>query len=75
MNPFNNDTTIKASPVEVASEAVYEEMDYKTNMSTPSEPSEPSTWRRRDLVSMATFRYGIIEIIQKVYSSIIPKSF
>jgi len=57
LNPFTNDNNMKASPVEVASE-VYEEQpsSYKTNMSSPSEPSEGSTWRRRDLVSMATFR-------------------
>lgn len=54
LNPFTNEGTMKASPVEVASE-VYEE-PIKTNLSSPSEPSEASTWRRRDLVSMATFR-------------------
>ena len=55
LNPFTNDGNMKASPVEVASE-VYEE-PIKTNLSSPSEPSEASTWRRRDLVSMVTFRY------------------
>lgn len=56
LNPFTSDNNqIKVAPVEVASE-VCEEADYKTNMSSPSEPSEGSTWRRRDLVSMATFR-------------------
>lgn len=57
LNPFTTDSNLKASPVEVASE-VYEEPtnNYKTNLSSPSEPSEASTWRRRDLVSMTTFR-------------------
>lgn len=44
---------------------VCEEIDYKTNMSTPSEPSEASTWRRRDLVSMATFRLTTVEVIRQ----------
>lgn len=59
LNPFTADNSIssRTAAVEVASE-VCEEIDYKTNMSSPSEPSEGSTWRRRDLVSMATFRYG-----------------
>lgn len=58
LNPFtaDNSSSSRAAVVEVASE-VCEEIDYKTNMSSPSEPSEGSTWRRRDLVSMATFRY------------------
>lgn len=58
LNPFtaDNSGSSRAAAVEVASE-VCEEIDYKTNMSSPSEPSEGSTWRRRDLVSMATFRY------------------
>lgn len=55
LNPFTNDNNIKVSPVEVASE-VCEELPYKTNMSSPSEPSDACSWRRRDLVSMATFR-------------------
>ncbi len=56
LNPFTSDPNqLKASPVEVASE-VCEEPQLKTNMSSPSEPSEASSWRRRDLVSMATFR-------------------
>lgn len=65
LNPFTGDNSnarsavAAASAVEVASE-VCEELDYKTNMSSPSEPSEGSTWRRRDLVSMATFRYFAI---------------
>ncbi|XP_031623665.1 UHRF1-binding protein 1-like isoform X3 [Contarinia nasturtii] len=65
LNPFNTDNaTTKANTVEVASE-VCEEVDYKTNMSSPSEPSEASTWRRRDLVSMATFRLTTVEIIRQ----------
>uniref|UniRef100_W8B936 UHRF1-binding protein 1-like n=1 Tax=Ceratitis capitata TaxID=7213 RepID=W8B936_CERCA len=65
LNPFTNDTNLKASPVEVASE-VLEEPDYnKTNLSSPSEPSEVSTWRRRDLVSMATFRLTTVELIRQ----------
>ncbi|KAH8329538.1 hypothetical protein KR074_012549, partial [Drosophila pseudoananassae] len=66
LNPFTNDNNMKASPVEVASE-VYEEQpsSYKTNASSPSEPSEGSTWRRRDLVSMATFRLTTVELIRQ----------
>lgn len=44
---------------------VCEEGDFKTNMSSPSEPSETSTWRRRDLVSMATFRLTTVEFIRQ----------
>lgn len=63
LNPFTNDSSnVRAANVEVASE-VCEEVDYKTNMSSPSEPSEGSTWRRRDLVSMATFRYETTSIV------------
>ncbi|KAL7740311.1 hypothetical protein ACLKA6_018757 [Drosophila palustris] len=54
-----------ASPVEVASEVYEEPSSYKTNMSSPSEPSEASTWRRRDLVSMATFRLTTVEVIRQ----------
>lgn len=60
LNPFTNDNNMKASPVEVASEVYEEPSSYKTNMSSPSEPSEGSTWRRRDLVSMATFRFLLL---------------
>lgn len=42
-----------------------EENDYKTNASSPSEPSEASTWRRRDLVSMVTFRLTMVEFIRQ----------
>lgn len=44
---------------------VCEEGEFKTNMSSPSEPSEASTWRRRDLVSMATFRLTTVEFIRQ----------
>ncbi|KAH8263538.1 hypothetical protein KR044_010264, partial [Drosophila immigrans] len=65
LNPFTNDNNMKASPVEVASEVYEEPSSYKTNMSSPSEPSEGSTWRRRDLVSMATFRLTTVEVIRQ----------
>lgn len=52
LNPFSNDN--KLAPVEVASEVC--EDPFLTNMSSPSEPSEASSLRRRDLVSMVTFR-------------------
>jgi hypothetical protein len=48
LNPATN------APVEVASEVC--EDPYLTNMSSPSEPSETSSLKRRDLVSMVTFR-------------------
>lgn len=71
MNPFNTDgagsaaaATARTNAVEVASE-VCEEIDYKTNASSPSEPSEASTWRRRDLVSMVTFRLTMVEFIRQ----------
>lgn len=69
LNPFNTDgssatATARANAVEVASE-VCEENDYKTNASSPSEPSEASTWRRRDLVSMVTFRLTMVEFIRQ----------
>lgn len=66
LNPFTSDGNgaAKANNVEVASE-VCEEVDYKTNMSSPSEPSEASTWRRRDLVSMVTFRLTMVELIRQ----------
>lgn len=54
LNPFSNDLNSKLAPVEVASEVC--EDPFLTNMSSPSEPSEASSLRRRDLVSMATFR-------------------
>lgn len=51
LNPFATD---KIAPVEVASEVC--EDPFLTHMSSPSEPSEASSLRRRDLVQMATFR-------------------
>jgi hypothetical protein len=54
LNPFSNDANSKLAPVEVASEVC--EDPFLTNMSSPSEPSDASSLRRRDLVSMATFR-------------------
>lgn len=48
LNPFAND--VKVAPVEQATECCEDED------SSPSEPSEASSLRRRDLVSMATFR-------------------
>ncbi|XP_064535125.1 bridge-like lipid transfer protein family member 3A isoform X1 [Drosophila montana] len=65
LNPFTTDNNMKASPVEVASEVYEEPSSYKTNMSSPSEPSEAITWRRRDLVSMATFRLTTVELIRQ----------
>lgn len=49
LNPDN-----KLAPVEVASEVC--EDPFLTNLSSPSEPSESSSIKRRDLVSMITFR-------------------
>lgn len=63
LNPFNTDTNSKLAPVEVASEVC--EDPFLTNMSSPSEPSDASSLRRRDLVSMATFRYDIDFFINK----------
>lgn len=57
LNPFTNDSNIKVAPIEVASEVC--EDPYLTNMSSPSEPSEASSLRRRDLVSMVTFRWVV----------------
>lgn len=54
LNPFSSDPNSKLAPVEVASEVC--EDPFLTNMSSPSEPSDASSLRRRDLVSMATFR-------------------
>ncbi|XP_055713176.1 bridge-like lipid transfer protein family member 3B isoform X2 [Phlebotomus papatasi] len=66
LNPFSTDSNLKASPVEMASEVCEEQSGaYKTNISSPSEPSEASIWRRRDLVSMATFRLTTVEIIRQ----------
>lgn len=54
LNPFSSDPNNKLAPVEVASEVC--EDPFLTNMSSPSEPSDASSLRRRDLVSMATFK-------------------
>lgn len=54
LNPFGSDADNKLAPVEVASEMCEDPM--LTNLSSPSEPSEASSLRRRDLVSMTTFR-------------------
>lgn len=54
LNPFSSDVNSKLAPVEVASEVC--EDPFLTNMSSPSEPSEASSLRRRDLVAMTTFR-------------------
>ncbi|XP_055588824.1 bridge-like lipid transfer protein family member 3B isoform X2 [Uranotaenia lowii] len=63
LNPFSNDNSIKVAPIEVASEVC--EDPYLTNMSSPSEPSEASSLRRRDLVSMVTFRLTTVEVIRQ----------
>ncbi|XP_029709447.2 bridge-like lipid transfer protein family member 3B isoform X1 [Aedes albopictus] len=63
LNPFNNDSNMKVAPIEVASEVC--EDPYLTNMSSPSEPSEASSLRRRDLVSMVTFRLTTVEVIRQ----------
>lgn len=42
-----------------------EELDYKTNASSPSEPISEASWRRRDLVSMVTFRLTMVEFIRQ----------
>lgn len=63
LNPFGSvdqtNAVMKASAIEVASEVCEEEdaAHLSTNLSSPSEPpSEANSWRRRDLVSMVTFR-------------------
>uniref|UniRef100_A0A8D8FPC2 UHRF1-binding protein 1-like n=2 Tax=Culex pipiens TaxID=7175 RepID=A0A8D8FPC2_CULPI len=63
LNPFANDSSMKVAPIEVASEVC--EDPYLTNMSSPSEPSEASSLRRRDLVSMVTFRLTTVEVIRQ----------
>uniref|UniRef100_A0A1Q3F3C1 Uncharacterized protein n=1 Tax=Culex tarsalis TaxID=7177 RepID=A0A1Q3F3C1_CULTA len=63
LNPFSNDNSMKVAPIEVASEVC--EDPYLTNMSSPSEPSEASSLRRRDLVSMVTFRLTTVELIRQ----------
>lgn len=62
LNPFANEpNAMAASAIEVASEACDEEDEHQrhmqtSNASSPSEPSDANSWRRRDLVSMVTFR-------------------
>ncbi|XP_070496811.1 bridge-like lipid transfer protein family member 3B isoform X5 [Chironomus tepperi] len=63
LNPFSSDTNSKLAPIEVASEVC--EDPYITNMSSPSEPSDASSLRRRDLVSMATLRLTTVELIRE----------
>lgn len=63
LNPFSNDSSIKVAPIEVASEVC--EDPFLTNMSSPSEPSEASSLRRRDLVSMVTFRLTTVEVLRE----------
>ncbi|XP_035780445.1 UHRF1-binding protein 1-like [Anopheles albimanus] len=63
LNPFGQDSAIKMAPIEVASEVC--EDPFLTNMSSPSEPSEASSLKRRDLVSMVTFRLTTVEIIRQ----------
>lgn len=60
LNPFSSDANSKLAPVEVASEVC--EDPCLTNMSSPSEPSDASSLKRRDLVSMTTFRYPMLKI-------------
>ncbi|KAL5279581.1 UHRF1BP1L family protein [Megaselia abdita] len=64
LNPFTSDP-MKNSPVEVGSEMCEEAISFKTNMSSPSEPSETSTWKRKDLVSMVTFRLTTVELLKQ----------
>lgn len=60
LNPFATESNaMTASAIEVASEVCEEDDDVRqmlTNLSSPSEPSDANSWRRRDLVSMVTFR-------------------
>ncbi|KAG5675899.1 hypothetical protein PVAND_005758 [Polypedilum vanderplanki] len=63
LNPFSADVNNKLAPVEVASEVC--EDPFLTNLSSPSEPSDASSLRRRDLVSMATFRLTTVELIRQ----------
>lgn len=66
LNPFGSDADNKLAPVEVASEMCEDPM--LTNLSSPSEPSEASSLRRRDLVSMTTFRSEIDALTSRVDS-------
>ncbi|XP_021938763.1 UHRF1-binding protein 1-like isoform X4 [Zootermopsis nevadensis] len=51
--------------LEVASEAVPEEEDATATTTTPSERSVDSSYKRRDLVSMSTFKLGKVEFVQQ----------
>ncbi|XP_049283262.1 UHRF1-binding protein 1-like isoform X2 [Anopheles funestus] len=61
--PFGQESTIKMAPIEVASEVC--EDPFLTNMSSPSDPSESSSLKRRDIVSMVTFRLTTVEVIRQ----------
>ncbi|PSN57252.1 hypothetical protein C0J52_02548 [Blattella germanica] len=51
--------------LELASEVVPEEEDATATTTTPSERSVDSSCKRRDLVSMSTFKLGKVEFIQQ----------
>ncbi|KAJ9601040.1 hypothetical protein L9F63_000775, partial [Diploptera punctata] len=51
--------------LELASEVVPEEEDVTATTTTPSERSLDSSCKRRDLVSMSTFKLGKVEFIQQ----------
>uniref|UniRef100_A0A182K919 Chorein_N domain-containing protein n=1 Tax=Anopheles christyi TaxID=43041 RepID=A0A182K919_9DIPT len=61
--PFGQESTIKMAPIEVASEVC--EDPFLSNMSSPSDPSESSSLKRRDIVSMVTFRLTTVEVIRQ----------
>ncbi|XP_035917615.1 UHRF1-binding protein 1-like isoform X2 [Anopheles stephensi] len=63
LNPFGQESAIKMAPIEVASEVC--EDPFLTNMSSPSDPSESSSLKRRDIVSMVTFRLTTVEVIRQ----------
>ncbi|XP_053673810.1 bridge-like lipid transfer protein family member 3A [Anopheles nili] len=60
---FGQENTIKMAPIEVASEVC--EDPFLTNMSSPSDPSESISLKRRDIVSMVTFRLTTVEVIRQ----------
>lgn len=59
--------------LEVASEVLPEEEDATATTTTPSERSVDSSCKRRDLVSMSTFKLGKVEFVQQSqgFSSVI----
>ncbi|EAL39579.3 AGAP008379-PA, partial [Anopheles gambiae str. PEST] len=61
--PFGQESTIKMAPIEVASEVC--EDPFLSNMSSPSDPSESISLKRRDIVSMVTFRLTTVEVIRQ----------